>query len=75
MIDEVDKYIEDMKTIATQIAKDLLETSGEMKNQMLLDIMESLERGEDVYDELLSMILTRPFMEKFIDKLIEYEEE
>jgi len=70
-----DKYIEDLRNIATEIAKELLVNSSEMKNQMLLDITESLERGEDVYENLLTAILTKPFMERFIDELIKYEEE
>jgi hypothetical protein len=63
-----------IRKIATKVAKDLIERGSDMSNYMLLEVVESMDRGEDVDDGLANMILTRPFMEKFIDELIKYEE-
>lgn len=63
-----------LKTIATKVAKDLIESSNDMQNYMLMDVVEALDRGEDVDDSLASLILTRPFMERFVDELLKYEE-
>ena len=63
-----------IKIVAAKVAKELLEDCSGMQQCMLLDVVEALERGEDVDDGLADMILTRPFMEKFIDELLKYEE-
>jgi len=70
------KYtVEAIRTIALKVAKDFLDDTDEMKQHVLLEIMEALDAGEDVYDELLEIILTRPYMEKFVDGLFKYEKE
>ncbi len=75
MVDKDVKYTDEViRSIALEVAKDLLDNTDDMKQHVLLEVIESLERGEDVYDDLLNMILTRPYMEKFIDELLKYEE-
>jgi hypothetical protein len=64
-----------VRKIAIKIAKDLIDCSSEMSNCMLKDVVDAMERGEDVDDGLANMILTRPFMERFINELLKYEEE
>ena len=70
-----DKYIEDIRVIALKIARDLLDDTSAMRRHVLLEVVEALDRGEDVYDELATTVLSRPFMERFIDELIKYENE
>lgn len=75
MVDKDVKYTDEViRSIALEVAKDLLDNTDDMKQHVLLEVIESLERGEDVYDDLLNMILTRPYMERFIDELLKYEE-
>jgi len=62
-----------LRNIASKIAKDLIDCGNDMGNCMLLDVVEAMERGEDVDDGLANMILTRPFMERFIEELLKYE--
>ena len=70
------KYTDEvMRSIAIKVAKDLLENTSEMRRHILLEVTEALERGEDVYGELVNTIFARPFMERFIDELIKYENE
>ena len=72
----VDKYPDEViKAIALKVAKDLLADTNEMKQHLLLEVTEALVRGEDVYNGLLNTIFTQPFMERFIDELIKYENE
>jgi len=69
------KYTDEIiRSIALEVAKDLLKNSDEMKQHVLLEVIEALNGGEDVHNGLLNMILTRPYMEKFIDELLKYEE-
>ena len=63
-----------LKKVATKIAKDTIDCGSDMSNCMLLDIIEAMERGEDVDDSFAELILTRPFMERFIEELLRYEE-
>lgn len=63
-----------IKKVAAKVAKDLIDHGSDMSNCMLLDVVEAMDRGENVDDGLANMILTRPFMEKFIDELLKYEE-
>ena len=72
----VDKYTDEtIRAIAMKVARDLIDSNTDMQRYMLLDVVEALENGEDVDDGLTNMILTRPFMERFIDELLKYEEE
>ena len=72
----MDNYpAEVIKAIATKIAEDMLADTDGMSQHVLLEIIEALERGEDVYDGLANTVLTRPFMERLINELIKYEEE
>lgn len=64
-----------IRSIALKVAQDLLDDTSDMRQHILLEVIEALERGEDVYDELLSKTFTRPFMERFINELIKYENE
>ena len=76
MVDKDTKYTEEvMRSIASKVAKDLIEDSSDMQRHVLLEVTEALARGEDVYGELVNSILARPFMERFIDELIKYENE
>ena len=69
------KYTNDViRNIAAKVAKEMMADSNDMQNCMLMDVVEALERGEDVDDGLADLILTRPFMEKFVDELLKYEE-
>jgi hypothetical protein len=71
-----DKHPDEIiRAIALKVAEDLLNSTDEMSHHVLLEVVESLRQGEDVYDGLLDTILTRPFMERFIDELIKYENE
>ena len=72
----VDKYTDEtIRAIAMKVARDLIDSNTDMQRYMLLDVVEALENGEDVDDGLTNMILTRPFMERYIDELLKYEEE
>lgn len=73
MTDEYNDEI--MRDIAAKVAKDLVESTSDMQQLMLLDVLEALKKGEDVDDGFINLILTRPFMERFIDELLKYEEE
>ena len=64
-----------IKAIATEVAKEFIDCGNDMQNCMLMDVVEALERGEDVDDGLANLILTRPFMERFVEALVKYEEE
>jgi len=64
-----------IRNIAAKIAKDFIDESSDMQQCMLEDVIQALEKGEDVDDGLTNMILTRPFMERFIDELLKREEE
>ena len=64
-----------LRSIAIKVAKDLLNDTSDMRKHMLLEVIDALDRGEDVYNELVNTILTRPFMERFLDELIKYENE
>lgn len=64
-----------IEAIAIKVAQDMLETTSDMNQHVLLEIIEALERGEDVYNGLASTVFIRPFMEKFIDELLRYEKE
>ena len=76
MADKDIKYTEEvMRSIASKVAKDLIEDTSDMQRHVLLEVTEALARGEDVYGELVNTILARPFMERFIDELIKYENE
>jgi hypothetical protein len=65
-----DKY----QIIAAKVARQLMEESNDMQNHMLLEVVEALEKGEDVDNGLASIVFTHSFMEKFIDELLRYEE-
>jgi len=70
------KYTDEvMRSIAVKVAKDLIEDASDMQRHVLLEVTEALDRGEDVYSELVNTIFARPFMERFIDELIKYENE
>ena len=72
----VDKHPDEViRAIALRVAEDLLDSTNEMNHHVLLEVVEALNSGEDVYDDLLTTIVTRPFMERFIDELIKYENE
>lgn len=72
----VDKHPDEIiRAIALKVAEDLLASTNEMSHHVLLEVVEALKQGEDVYDDLVDTILTRPFMERFIDELIKYENE
>lgn len=72
----VDKYSDEvMRSIALKVAKSLLADTSDMHRHILLEVTEALNRGEDVYSELVNTILAKPFMERFIDELIKYENE
>jgi len=69
------KYTDEViRTIALKVAKDFLEDTTEMRAHMFLEVVEALDRGEDVYDNLLSTALPRPFVERLINELLEYKE-
>jgi hypothetical protein len=69
------KYTDDViRNIAAKVAKEMMADGNDMQNYMLMDVVEALEKGEDVDDGLADLILTRPFMERFIDELLKYEE-
>jgi hypothetical protein len=72
---DVEHTDEIIRSIALKVAEDLLADTSDMCQHILLEVIEALERGEDVYDELLSKTFTRPFMERFINELIKYENE
>ena len=75
-MDEDIKYTDEvMRSIAMKVAKDLLNDTSDMNHHVLLEVTEALARGEDVYGELVNTIFARPFMERFIDELIKYENE
>lgn len=65
-----DKY----QIVAAKVARQLMEESNDMQNHMLLEVVEALEKGEDVDNGLASIVFTHSFMEKFIDELLRYEE-
>jgi len=70
------KYTDEViRTIALRVAKDLLDNTSDMSSHLLLEVIEALDDGEDVYGELLNTVLARPFMERFIDELVKYENE
>jgi hypothetical protein len=70
------KYTDEViRAIALKVVEDMLASTDDMKKHVLLEVVEALKQGEDVYDDLLDTILTRPFMERFIDELIKYENE
>jgi len=69
------KYDEIIRSIAIKVASDLLNDTSDMQHHVLLEVIEALDRGEDVYDGLVDVVLARPFMERFIDELLKYEEE
>lgn len=76
MKDEEVKYsAEFIRSVADKIVKEVFDDADKMHQQMLIEIIEALDRGEDVYNDLLDTLLTRPFMEIFIDEVIKYEEE
>ena len=76
MADKDIKYTDEvLRSIASKVAKDLIEDSSDMQRHVLLEVTEALDRGEDVYGELVNSILARPFMERFIAELIKYENE
>lgn len=75
MVDKDVKYNNEIiKAIADKITKEVFDDADKMSQQILAEIVEALDRGEDVYDNLLEVMLTRPFMEIFIDEIIKYEE-
>jgi hypothetical protein len=63
-----------IEAIATKVAKEFIEDTDDMQAHVLCEIIEALERGEDVYDGLANAIFTEPFMERFINELLKYEE-
>jgi hypothetical protein len=65
-----DKY----QIVAAKVARQLMEENNDMQNHMLLEVVEALEKGEDVDNGLASIVFTHSFMEKFIDELLRYEE-
>jgi len=69
------RYDKIIRSIAIKVASDLLNDTSDMQHHVLLEVIEALDRGEDVYDGLLNAVLARPFMERFIDELLKYEEE
>ena len=76
MADKDIVYTEEViRSIALKVVNDMLSNTSDMKKHVLLEVVEALKQGEDVYDGLLDTILTRPFMERFIDELIKYENE
>ena len=45
------KYTNDViRNIAAKVAKEMMADSNDMQNCMLMDVVEALERGEDVDD-------------------------
>jgi len=75
-VDKDIKYTDEViRAIALKVVKGMLASTDDMKKHVLLEVVEALKQGEDVYDGLLDTILTRPFMERFIDELIKYENE
>ena len=47
------KYTNDViRNIAAKVAKEMMADSNDMQNCMLMDVVEALERGEDVDDGL-----------------------
>jgi len=76
VVDKDIKYTDEViRAIALKVVKGMLASTDDMKKHVLLEVVEALKQGEDVYDGLLDTILTRPFMERFIDELIKYENE
>jgi len=76
VVDKDIKYpYEVIKSIALKVAEDLIDDTDEMKQHILLEVVDALDKGEDVYDGLLDKVFTRPFMERFIDEIIKYENE
>jgi hypothetical protein len=70
-----DKYTDEViKVAALKIAKEFIDETTDMRAHMLLELVKALEEGEDVYDDLVSMILTRPFVEKLINELLNHKE-
>ena len=70
-----DKYTEDeIKEMAAKVADEIIACNSDMHNCMLMDIIEALERGEDVDDGLAEMILSRPFMDRLTEELRKREE-
>jgi len=67
--------IDIIEAIASKIAQEMLDTTDDMKQHVLLEIIEALDRGEDVYSGLANTVFIHPFMESFIDELLRYEEE
>jgi len=66
--------IDVIEAIASKVAQEMLDATDDMKQHMLLEIVEALDRGEDVYSGLTNTVFIRPFMERFIDELLSYEE-
>ncbi len=76
MADKDIKYTDEViRSIALKVARDLLDDTSVMRRHVLLEVVEALNRGEDVYGELVNTILAKPFMERFIDELVKYENE
>lgn len=63
-----------IRAAARKVAEDLLYTTDDMSKHVLFEVMEALDRGEDVYDDLVNTIFTRPFMERLATELLKYKE-
>lgn len=73
---ENNDYTEELAAeIGLRVAKEMMAEASEMQQHMMGELVESLEKGEDVYDKLVDLMLIRPFMERFIDELLKYEED
>ena len=62
------------RTLAIKVAREVLQELNGMKGHLLSEVLESLEEGDDVNDELIAMVIY-PFMDRFIDEILKHEEE
>ena len=70
-----DKYTDEiLRAAARKVAESLIYESNDMSRHVLFEVLEALDKGEDIYDDLVNTIFTRPFMERFVTELLKYEE-
>jgi len=65
IIDKVTRKV--LRTITSELST--------MDKHMLTEIIDALDRGEDVPDRLIRKLITGPYMDVFIDELLKHEEE
>ena len=75
MVDKDIEYTDEvLQEISQRVIKSFLEDCTEMDKHILLEILDALEKGKNVHEKLMNSVFVRPFMEKFIDEIIKYEE-